>query len=96
MNMQNIMAQAQKMQREIAKSTQELEAMTFSETVGIVTVEVNGKKEVIKLEILEDDLKDRELLEDMILTALNNVMKKVDEEKTKKLGKYADSVGGLM
>ena len=94
MNMQNLMAQAKKMQDDISKSTKELEAMTFTETIGIVRVEVNGKKEVLKVEMLEDNLDDKEMLEDMILTALNSVMKKVDDEKSQKLGKYADAVGG--
>lgn len=95
MNMQSLMQQAQKMQNDINKSTKELEAMTFEEKVGIIKVEVNGKKEVLKIEILEKELDDVEMLEDMIMTAINNAMKKVDEEKERKLGKYANAMGGL-
>jgi len=95
MNMQSLMQQAQKMQNDINKSTKELEAMTFEETVGIIKVEVNGRKEILKVEILEKELDDVEMLEDMIMTAINNAMKKVDAEKEKKLGKYASAMGGL-
>lgn len=96
MNMQSLMAQAKKMQSEITKATEELERMTFTDTVGIIKVEVNGKKEVLKVEILEEKLEDKEMLEDMILTAINNALKKVEEEKEKKLGKYSNAFGGLM
>lgn len=95
MNMQNLMAQAQKMQKEITDATKQLESMTFEEKTGVVNVEVNGKKEVLKISINED-IDDKEMLEDMILTALNNAFKKVDYEKSRKLGKYSNAMGGLM
>lgn len=96
MNMQSLMAQAKKMQQDIQKSTNELEAMMFEETVGAVKVEANGKKEITKVDIEEESLSDKEMLEDMILAAVNGVMRKIEKEKENKLGKYSNAMGGLM
>ncbi len=96
MNMQSLMAQAKKMQQDIQKSTNELEAMMFEETVGAVKVEANGKKEITKVDIEEESLSDKEILEDMILAAVNGVMRKIEKEKENKLGKYSNAMGGLM
>ena len=82
MNMQNLMAQAQKMQRDITKKKDE----------------INGKKEVQKIKILfegtiEDD--DKEALEDMIKIALNKAVVAVDKEIEEKMGAFGSGFGGL-
>ncbi len=99
MNIQAIMKQAQKMQNDVMKSKEEINKKVFKESYSNVNVEVNGKKEVLKIEINKDmeiDKEDIEMLEDMILVAINNAFKKVDEETEKVLGKYGSGLSGLM
>ena len=99
MNMQNLMAQAQRMQRDITQKKEELEKMEFvgkSEWVEItfngarVIKDVNIKKEGI---ISEDD---KEILEDMIQIATKDAFIQINEEMNKKLGQYAGALDGLM
>lgn len=98
MNMQSLMAQAQKMQREITKKQEEIYASTFEGISEWVKVVLNGKKEVLKIEILYqgsiDD--DREMLSDMITIAFNDAIKKIEKEIENKLGSYSRQLGGLM
>ena len=98
MNMQQIMAQAQKMQRDITKKKEEIDNSTFEGTSEWVKVEINGKKEVQKIKILfegtiEDD--DKEALEDMIKIALNKAVVAVDKEIEEKMGAFGSGFGGL-
>ena len=99
MNMQNLMAQAQKMQRDIMKKKEEVDKKIFPGKSQLVEVEVNGKKEVVSVNILnkenisQDDL---ELLEDMIMIAINDANAKVDEELDKVMGPYGNSLNGLL
>ncbi len=98
MNIQNLMAQAQKMQKEITKKKDEIDNSTFEGTSEWVKVEINGKKEVKKVNItfegtIEPD--DKEMLEDMIKIALNDAVKKVDKEIEDKMGAYGSSLNGL-
>ncbi len=89
-NMNNMIKQAQKMQQDMLKMQEEMEVTEFEGTSGggAVTVKVNGKKEVsaisLKPEIVDPD--DVEMLEDLILVAVNEAMKKVDDASSKKLG----------
>ena len=98
MNMQTIMAQAQKMQREITKKQEEIYASSFEGNSEWVKVVLNGKKEVIKIEIIyQGDInKDREMLADMITIAINDAIKKIEKEIENKLGSYSKQLGGLM
>lgn len=94
MNMQNLMAQAQKMQRDITKKKEEIDNSTFEGDSEWVKVEINGKKELQKIKItfegpIEDD--DKEVLEDMIKIAVNKAIAAVDKETEEKMG----SLGGL-
>ena len=98
MNIQNLMAQAQKMQKEITKKKDEIDNSTFEGTSEWVKVEINGKKEVKKVNItfegtIEPD--DKEMLEDMIKIALIDAVKKVDKEIEDKMGAYGSSLNGL-
>ncbi len=97
MNMQSIMAQAQKMQRDIAKKKEEIDNTTYEGTSEWVKVEINGKKELLKLNITytgQIDAEDKEMLEDMIKIALNDAFHKVDKDLEEKMGSYG-SLGGL-
>lgn len=97
MNMQQIMQQAQKMQRDITKKKEELDAMEFTGKSEWVEITFNGKKDVKAFKILKDgtiDNDDKEMLEDMILIAMKDAFSKIDKETENKLGQYA-SMSGL-
>lgn len=98
MNMQNLMVQAQKMQRDITKKKEEIDNTIFEGKSEWVTVEINGKKELQKVTItysgtIEAD--DKEILEDMIKIAINKAGEKVDKEIESKMGAYGAGLGGL-
>ncbi|MBQ6285282.1 MAG: YbaB/EbfC family nucleoid-associated protein [Bacilli bacterium] len=96
MNMQAIMAQARKLQGELEKTTKEIDNTIFNYENDNILVECNGKNEIKKITIKNEDvLEDREMLEDIVLVAVNNVLEKVKTEKDKKLGKYTNGLGGL-
>lgn len=98
MNMQNLMAQAQRMQRDITKKKEEIDKMEFEGNSELVTVKVNGKKEVLSVSInssVELSKDDIEVLEDMIKISINDAFKKVDSETEKQLGSYGGALGGL-
>lgn len=96
MNMQNLLAQAKKLQVDMEKITKEIEATVFTGENSGVKVEIDGKNEVLKIEIKnEETLKDKELVEDMILLAINEALNKIKKEKEEKLGKYTNGLGGL-
>ena len=99
MNMQKLMMEAQKMQAKLQKEQAELESSTYEGTSSLVTVVINGKKAVtsVKLNMDEDISKDDvEMLEDMIMLAMNDAVKKADADKEKRLGKYGQGLTGLM
>lgn len=98
MNMQAIMRQAQQMQSDIMKIQKELEKTEYEGNSSLVTVVLNGKKEMLKLTIKDKEnlnSDDMDLLEDMIVVAFNEAMKKVDADKEKKLNKY-QGLAGMM
>lgn len=97
MNIQALMNQAKNMQKDMMKAKEEIDNMTFVGESSFVKVEVKGSKEVIKVTIDEDiSNDDKEMIEDMIVIALNQAFHKVDEETEKKLGKYTSMMpGGL-
>lgn len=99
MNMQALMREAQKMQKELTKTQEELEKNTYEGSSSLVNVVVNGKKELVSIKINTEDgiEKDEiELLEDMVLVAVNDALKKADDDKNKKLSKYGQGLSGLM
>lgn len=97
MNMQNLMAQAQKMQRDITKKQEEIYNMNFIGSSEWVDITITGKKEIVKIDIKYDGNinDDRDLLADMITIALNDAFKKVEKEIDSKLGMYSKQLGGL-
>ena len=83
MNMQQMMAQAQKMQRELKKAQAELAQKEFIVTKGgAVTVVVLGNKEIKSVEIDKDafDPDNKEMIEEMIALAINEALEKINEE----------------
>ncbi len=98
MNMQNLMAQAQKMQRDLNKKKEEIDKSSFEGTSEWVKATVNGKKEIQEIKItyqgvIEED--DKEALEDMIKIAVNKAVAKVDKEIEEKMGAIGAGFGGL-
>ena len=97
-NMNNLMKQAQRMQRQMEEGQKELEVKEFSAKSGGGTVEavVNGKKELVKLTISEEavDPEDVEMLQDMIVAAVNEAMKQADEASQELMGKMTGGLGG--
>ena len=95
-NMNNMIKQAQKMQEEMMKAQEALNEQEFEASVGggAVSVKANGKKEIIELTISPDavDPDDVEMLQDLILTAVNEALRKADENSASEMGKIT---GGL-
>ena len=91
MNMNNLMKQAQKMQQQMQEQARELEEKEFSATAGggAVNVVVSGKKEIKSLTIDKDavDPDDVEMLQDMIMAAVNEALRKVEAETAGMMGK---------
>lgn len=98
MNMQNLMAQAQKMQRDITKKKEEVENTIFEGNSEWVKIEMNGKKELQSIKITKEgslDTDDIEMLEDMIKIAMNDATNKVDKEFEAKMGAYGSALNGM-
>lgn len=98
MNIQALMKQAQSLQKEMTKVKDEIDQMTFTGTSSFVRVEVKGTKEVIKVTIDNNDISgdDKEMIEDMIVIALNDAFKQVDKVTEQKMSKFSSMMpGGL-
>lgn len=95
-NMNNIMKQAQKFQKQMEDMQSELENKEFSATVGggAVTAVVTGKKQIVDIKIKPEvvDPDDVEMLQDLILTACNEALKRAEEETAAEMKKLT---GGL-
>jgi len=95
-NMAKMMKQVQKMQADMLKLQEELAGRTVESTAGggAVKAVVNGRQEVVSLEIKPEavDPEDVEMLQDMVLTAVNDALKKAQEMMSSEMGKLT---GGL-
>lgn len=99
MNMQAMMREAQKLQKELVKTQEELEKTEYIGASSFVKITINGNKEIISISIDTDDSLEKddiEMLEDMIKIAMNDAVKKADDDKRQKLGKYGSGLSGLM
>lgn len=97
MNIQAMMKQAQKLQSEMMAEKAKIDAMEFEGKSSLVTVTMTGNKEVIKVNIQADqiDSDEKEMLEDMVMLAVNDALKKIDKETEQKMGKYTQGLPGL-
>lgn len=97
MNMNNLMKQAQKMQKQMEQMQSELESKEFEVTSGggAVKVIITGKKEIKSIDISPDvvDPDDVEMLQDLIITAVNEAIRQADEAATNQMGKITGSAG---
>ena len=98
-NMNNLMKQAQKMQRQMEEAQKELEEKEITATAGggAVEVTVSGKKEITKVKLSEEvvDPDDIEMLEDLIMAATNEALRQLDEFSSSSMAKITGGMGGL-
>ena len=98
-NMANLMKQAQKMQRQMEENQKELEEKEFTASAGggAVEITVSGKKEITGIKLSEDavDPDDIETLEDLIMAAANEALRKVDEASSQNMDRLTGGLGGF-
>ena len=98
-NMNNLMKQAQRMQRQMEETTKELEEKEYSASAGggAVTVTVSGKKEILSVKLSEEvvDPDDIEMLEDLIVAATNEALRKMAEDSQTAMSRLTGGLGGL-
>lgn len=98
MNMNNLMKEAKKMQEDLEKSQTELASKEFESSAGggAVTVKVTGQKAIKELKLEKEvvDPDDVEMLQDLIVTCINQAFKQVDDAQAASMGKY--NIPGLM
>lgn len=90
--------QAKKMQKDIEKIQSDLESQDYEGSSQLVTATISGKNRIMSIRIKDADLSldDMEVLEDMIVVAVNNAIEKMEADKEKKLGKYSQFLNGMM
>ena len=98
MNINSLMKEAKKMQAEMQKSQEELATKEFDSTAGggAISVKVTGEKVIKEIKIQKDavDPDDVEMLEDLILTCVNEALRKVDSAQNQEFGKF--NIPGIM
>ena len=96
-NMQQLARQAQKLQQQMAKAQEELDAREFEATSGggMVTAKVNGKRELLALTIKPEavDPDDVEMLEDMVMAAVNEALRTAADTVEREMGKLTGGMG---
>ena len=98
-NMNNLMKQAQRMQRQMEEKQKELEEKQYSASAGggAVTVTVSGKIEVLSVKLSEEgvDPDDIEMLEDLIVAATNEAFRQAEEDSSQMMSQLTGGLGGL-
>ena len=97
MNIQAMMKQAQKLQKDMMDEKKKIDEKIYEGKSGLVTAKVQGTKEIVEIMIDSEELdKDEiEMLQDMIVVAINDAMKQIDHETEQKMGKYTQGMPGL-
>ncbi len=96
MDIQKMMREAEKMQKEMEDIKTEINKTIFTSTQGsVVTVEMFGSKVVKDVKIEQEALEDVEMLQDLVLLAINNCGKEIDEYTREKMGVF-NQLGGLI
>ena len=96
MNMQAMLKQVQSLQKDMLKAKEEIDKTEFTGSSSLVTAKVMGDKTVSRIEFkLDDDfsIDDVDMLQDMVVVALNDAFKKIDETTEKKMGKFGNIPG---
>ena len=97
MNMQAMLKQAQKLQKEMLETQEKINQTEFTGKSSIVTVKMTGAKELtdVKIDLDQIEADDLELLQDMILVAVNDAINQINKETEAKMGKYTQGMPGL-
>ena len=99
-NMNNLMKQAQKMQKQMEEAQKQLEESEVTATAGggAVEVTISGTKEVTKVKLSEEvvDPDDIEMLEDLIMAATNEALRKIEEATQQSMAKITGGFGGSL
>ena len=98
MNIQALMKQAQSLQKDMMKAKEEIDSMEFTGNSSFVSVIVKGDKTIKKVTINNDNISadDKEMLEDMLVVAINDAFKQIDKVTEQKMGKFSNMMpGGL-
>ena len=97
-NMNNLMKQAQKMQRQMEENQKALEEKEFTATAGggAVEVTISGKREVTKVKLQEEvvDPDDVEMLEDLVMAATNEALRMAEDANAEVMNKMTGGLGG--
>ena len=97
-NMNNLMKQAQKMQRQMEENQKALEEKEYTAAAGggAVEITVSGKKEIVKVKLAEEvvDPDDIEMLEDWIMAAANQALRQMEEDSAAMMSKLTGGMGG--
>ena len=98
-NMNNLMKQAQRMQRQMEEKSKELEEKEWEASAGggAVTIKVSGKKEITSVKLSPEavDPDDIETLEDLIMAAANEALRKMEDEQSEAMNALTGGLGGL-
>lgn len=91
-----MMKQVQNIQKEVTSEKSKIDQEVYTATKSFVTVEMKGSKELVSVK-LDADMEDidKDMLEDLILVSVNEVIKKIDDDVEKRLGKYTKGMPGL-
>ncbi len=96
-NMNNLMKQAQKMQRQMEEAKKNLDEKEYTAKAGggVVEVKMSGKKELLSVKLAEEvvDPDDIEMLQDLIVAAVNEANRAVDEDAAKTMGQFTGGMG---
>lgn len=97
MNIQAMMKQAQKLQKEMLQTKSEIDNKTFEITKSFMSLKMKGNKtiEEVKINLEQCEKEDIEMLEDLILVSVNELIKQIDKETEEKMGKYTKGMPGL-
>ena len=97
MNMQAMMKQVQKLQKDMTKAQEEINNKKFTGKSSLVTVVMTGEKKVESVKIDSDELNsdDIEMLEDMIVVAVNDAIKQINDETEEKMGAFTNGMPNI-
>ena len=97
MNMQAMLKQAQKLQKDMLETQEKINETVFTGKSSIVTVQMNGKKELVdvKIDLAQIESDDVELLQDMIMVSVNDAINQINKETEAKMSKYTQGMPGL-
>ncbi|MCR5224415.1 MAG: YbaB/EbfC family nucleoid-associated protein [Bacilli bacterium] len=98
MNMQAMLQQAQRMQKDIQTKQEQINTSEYTGTSEMVDITIYGSKKIkfVNIKVKSLDEEDTEVLEDMIKIAMNDAISKVEKDVESKLGSYSKQLGGLI